>query len=288
MPMVGGRVESVPILRRQIRKDWTGMRKATPLKPIRPRASDTKLQMQQFGIEPEKHAEFKEAMLSAARAAVEQFPANLEAVKKELRETFPESILTAFFSYGMQASLGPSGEQHKALPDILQHHGELLHALVLTLPIGDWGKKPLTPDVMNRLFDTVPRLSDTFFMQRVLDGEAVQDEEAHVVLSLQERIRFQTHGVRNWGYFDNVVALSRDLYSALDQGLSAHHGLSMPPRAASGCGAGRGSGPWRCRPSRPRPTASCGWRGRPTRRWPTGRHSRPARCICRIGSRTNG
>lgn len=152
------------------------MRKAAPLRPIRPRASDSKLQMEQFGIKPEKHAEFKEAMLSAARAAVEQFPSNLEAVKKELRQTFPESVLTAFFSYGMQASLGRSGEQHKALPDILQHHGELLHALVLTLPIEEWGNQPLTPDVMDRLFKAVPQLSNTFFMQRVLDGEAIQDE----------------------------------------------------------------------------------------------------------------
>lgn len=202
------------------------MRKAAPLKPIRPRASDSKLQMEQFGIEPEKHAELKEAMLSAARAAVEQFPSNLEAVKKELRQTFPESVLTAFFSYGMQASLGRSGEQHKALPDILQHHGELLHALVLTLPIEEWGNQPLTPDVMDRLFKAVPQLSNTFFMQRVLDGEAIQDEEAQVVLSLQERIRFHTHGVRNWGYFDNVVALSRDLYASLDLMLSTHHGFS--------------------------------------------------------------
>ncbi|MCJ2126470.1 hypothetical protein [Methylobacterium sp. J-077] len=135
------------------------------------------------------------------------------------------SVLTAFFNYGMQVSLGPTAEQHKPLPDILQHHGELLHALVLTLPIGEWGKRPLTSDVMQRLFDAVPQLSNTFFMQRVLDGESIQDNEAQVVLSLQERIRFHTHGVRNWGYFDNVVALSRDLYAALDQGLSAHHGF---------------------------------------------------------------
>jgi phage terminase large subunit GpA-like protein len=64
--------------------------------------------------------------------------------------------------------------------------------------------------------------------------------------------------------------------------------LSTRPRAASACGAGHGSGPWRSRPSRPRPIASCGWNGRPRRIWPRGRRSRPARCICRIGSRTNG
>ena len=33
---------------------------------------------------------------------------------------------------------------------------------------------------------------------------------------------------------------------------------STRPRAGNACGAGRGSGPWRSRPSRPRPTASCG------------------------------
>jgi len=201
------------------------MRKTAPLKPIRPRASDTKLKMQQFGIEPDEHAEFKEAMLSAARAAIEQFPANLSKIKREFENTFPVSVLTTFFNYGMQASIRSNGDQHKSLPDILQHHGELLHALVLTLPIGKWGDQPPTPDVMDRFFKLVPQISDAFFMQRVLDGEAIQDEEAQVVLSLQERIRFHTHGVRNWGYFDDVVVLSRDLYASLDQRLSPHHGF---------------------------------------------------------------
>jgi hypothetical protein len=202
------------------------MRKVAPLKPIPPRGSDTKLHLEQLGIEPEKHAEFKEAMLSAASAAVEEFPANLEAIKNELRQTSPESVLAAFFSYGMQTSLGPSGEQNKALPDILQHHCELLQALVLSLPIEEWGDEPLTPAVMDRLFKAVPRLSDTFFMQRLLDGEGSQDEDALVIRSLQDRIRLHTHGVRNWGYFDKVVALARELYVSLNQQLFTHHGFN--------------------------------------------------------------
>ncbi len=77
-----------------------------------------------------------------------------------------------------------SGEQHKFLPGILQHHCELLQAILLTMSRDEWGREPLTPVVMEALFDIVPRLSDTFFMQRVLEAEGLQnDEEAMVTCS---------------------------------------------------------------------------------------------------------
>ena len=58
--------------------------------------------------------------------------------------------------------------------------------------------------------------------------------------------------------------------------------------AASGCAAAPGSGPWRSRPSRPRPTASSGSSGRPTRRSPAARGCRPGRSTCRTGSSASG
>jgi hypothetical protein len=54
----------------------------------------------------------------------------------------------------------------------------------------------------------------------------VSDEQELAVLSLQERIRMHTMGIRNWGYFGAVVRISKELYSAGDAAFSTHHGFT--------------------------------------------------------------
>ena len=84
-----------------------------------------------------------------------------------------------------------------------------------------------TPQVMQTVFETLPKLSETFLFQRILDGEAIKDDpEALEIRSLQERIRLHTQGVRNWGYFSHVAQQSLDLYKPLDAAMLAHHGFS--------------------------------------------------------------
>ena len=180
--------------------------KKSPPEPILPRPEDSLLKLHHVGIDPEKHSDFKDAMLRAARAAVESFPTQMEELRATLRRVSPLDLLASFASYGLQASLSSRGEQRKLLPEIQQHHGELLQAIVLTLPRDQWGQEPITPDVMQKLFDTIPILANAFFMQRLLEGEALQnDEEAMVARSLQQRVRMHTHGVRNWGHYQQVV-----------------------------------------------------------------------------------
>ena len=185
------------------------------------------MRFEHFGIDPAKHGEFKEAMLKAAHAAVEEYPVLLGSVRATLGESSPPHALAAFYCYAMLAFVGSDGEQQEALPNIQQHHCELLHALVLHLSAKEWGEAPLTPDTMETLFETIPKLSNTFFMQRILDGEdkSGNDEEL-TILSLQERVRMHTHGVRNWGYFEQVVQTSQELYSDLDEDMRSHYGFS--------------------------------------------------------------
>ncbi len=203
------------------------MKKPNPPIPIQPKAKDSLLKLGRFGIDPEHHAKFKAAMLAAAREAVDTFPKQLEAVKYELRRSPPPGALAAFVAYGLQAGLSKNGEQKSLLPNVLQHHAELLQAIMLTIPPDEWGRSPLMPEIMQSLFDTVPPLSDTFFMQRFLEGDAAQeDSEALLIRSLQNRMRMHTHGVRNWGYYQQVVQTSRDLYGGLDAAMISHHGFS--------------------------------------------------------------
>lgn len=196
-------------------------------KPVHVREKDSPLKFENFGIDPEKHGEFKEAMLEAARAAVKEYPDLLDTIKNNFADSYPPQALSAFCGYGTAGFISTAGRQTEALPRILQHHCELLQALLLTVPLDEWGGKPITPDVMQALFDTMPKLSDTFFMQRILVGVTESgDEEEKVAQSLQERVRMHTHTVRNWGYFDQVVQTSRELYAPLDQKFLNAYGFS--------------------------------------------------------------
>lgn len=203
------------------------MKEARVPLPIAPRAKDSLLKLDHFGIEPERHAEFKAAMLAAARDAVDAFPEQLAAVKDELLRSLPPGALAAFVAYGLQAGLSEDGRQKSMVPGVLQHHAELLQAILLTIPMDQWKPNPLVPEISQALFEKVPTLSNTFFMQRLLDGEALEgDQEALLIRSIQDRMRMHTHGVRNWGYYQQVVQISRDLYAGLDEGMRSLHGFS--------------------------------------------------------------
>jgi hypothetical protein len=194
---------------------------------IRPNPRDSSIRIETIAVDPDKHAEFKDGLLAAARVGVADFPRLLETIREQLHDSDPKGILASFASYGLQALVTHAGVEKKVHPDILQHHAELLQAILLTIPADAWGTGLLTPQVMQTVFDTVPKLSQAFLFQRILDGQTVKDDpEALTIRSLQERVRMHTHGVRNWGYFSDVVRLSLDLYHPLDAAMLAHYGFN--------------------------------------------------------------
>jgi hypothetical protein len=157
---------------------------------IRPNPRDSTIRIETIGVDPDKHAEFKDGLLAAARVGVADFPRLLETIREQLRDSDPKGILASFASYGLQARVTHDGVEKKMHPDILQHHAELLQAILLTIPADAWGTGLLTPQVMQTVFDTVPKLSQAFLFQRILDGQTVKDDpEALTIRSLQERAR---------------------------------------------------------------------------------------------------
>jgi hypothetical protein len=183
--------------------------------------------LETFSVSKVDHPKLKAAMHEAALTAVVDFPKTLELVKDQLRRHDPLGIMACFAGYELITFVGSKdGSKQKAPKDILQHHAELLQAIVLTITPDQWGQAPVVPDVMQIVFDSLPKLSDTFFLQRMLDAEKVSDEQELAVLSLQERIRMHTMGVRNWGHFGAVTRISKELYSAVDFAFTSHYGFS--------------------------------------------------------------
>lgn len=187
----------------------------------------SKFKFETFSVSEEDHPKFKAAMHEAALAAVADFPKTLELVKDQLRSHDPIGIMASFAGYGLITTVGSKdGAKQKPLKDILQHHAELLQAIILTIAPNQWGQAPVVPGVMQIVFDSLPKLADTFFLQRMLEAEKVSDKQELTVLSLQQRIRMHTMGVRNWGHFGAVIRISKELYSALDAGFTSHYGFT--------------------------------------------------------------
>lgn len=175
----------------------------------------------------DNHEEFRQAVIKAARENVAEMPNLLDDLGKLLRERTPEGILTTFGFYGSQGTIGPNGELRSLAKGILQHHIELLQALVLTIPVDEWGVGPPTADIMQTVFDTVPKLADIFVQTRIVQRVEEGDPQKQAVMSLQEKIRLHTQAVRNWGYYNEVIAICRELYAPLDSKFAASLGFSI-------------------------------------------------------------
>lgn len=82
-------------------------------------------------------------MQAVAQSAVDEFPKTLELVKDQLRAHDPIGIMASFAGYGLMTWVGPKGEAGKEpLGDILQHHAELLQAIMLSIKPDAWGAGP--------------------------------------------------------------------------------------------------------------------------------------------------
>ncbi|WP_296434675.1 MULTISPECIES: hypothetical protein [unclassified Rhizobium] len=177
-------------------------------------------------IDPDKRVEFQAKVRKGAEDAVAALPAKVASLRRLLRKYSPLSILATFTAYGLTSFVGPKGVSSKRPLNILPHQAELLQAIILSLPLGEWGSDPVDGSVMQQVFDAVPEIADTFFQQRVLAGSKLADPSEIVIASLLERIRMHTHGVRNWGYHRDVVRISKDLYGSLDDRFSSKCGFS--------------------------------------------------------------
>lgn len=188
----------------------------------------SKFRLETLSFDEKNRPELKAAMLEAARGSIADYPKVLELIKDQLRRHDPIGIMASFASYGLMTTIGSQdgSPSRKPLEGILQHHAELLQAIILTLAPEEWGRYPLVPGAMQVMFDNLPKLADTFFLRRILNAEKVSDQQELTVLSLQERIRMHTMGVRNWAHFSAVVQVSKELYSTLDPAFHDHYGFS--------------------------------------------------------------
>lgn len=165
-------------------------------------------------------------MTAGAEAHVARIPEMFAAFQQLFREHDPAGLIASAAYYGLQRSIDDNGSTTAISSKLEQHHVELLQAVLLTVPHGDWPDKPSVPSAVDRVFKELPGLALGFLAQRVVAGVETDDPQARTIAALQERMRFHTQAVRNWGYFGDVVAMSLEMYSPLDAAFLSHHGFA--------------------------------------------------------------
>ena len=167
----------------------------------------------------------KANVLSKARDCEKRFPELVDSLIGHFRDRSPPQIIAILANYGLQRMVTDAGLSEKSLIGIQQHHVEFLQALMLTLSPNDWGRNPVTPDVIQAVIEEVVELADAFQIMRLSRLEQERDEQQHAVLALQERLRANTQCVRNWGYRTQMFDISTELYGPLDSELHSYFGF---------------------------------------------------------------
>ena len=164
-------------------------------------------------------------VLSKARECEDKFPELVDSLVGHFKDRWPPQIIAILANYGLQRMVTDTGLSEKSLIGIQQHHVELLQALMLTLSPNDWGRNPVTPDVIRAVIEEISELAEAYQTMRLSKLEQEHDEQQHAVLTLQERLRANTQCVRNWGYRTPMFDVSTELYSPLDSGLHGYYGF---------------------------------------------------------------
>lgn len=176
------------------------------------------------GIDP---ALLRERLMVAAKQHATETPGRLNRFLELFRKVSPPDVIATLSAFGLQVGVAEDGSSSRNLSQtIQQHHLEILQALMLTLPISEWGAASPPPLDIQVAIDDIQALTMGFQHQRFVALEEAEDPQQRMVITLSEKIRMHTQMVRNWGYFSDVGAISRELYGALDEPLEAHHGFS--------------------------------------------------------------
>lgn len=159
-----------------------------------------------------------------------KFQESLNNIQGLLKAYDPITLLAIISGYGLSVGADDKGVQSKEGQGLItQSHVEMLQALFLQIPRHDWGTNPVTPDVVQEAFDTLTELSRAFFLSGMNSGRLDASVKDKAIDDIQSLVRSNTQTVRNWGYYSQVLNISKELYSYFDEILLDKLGSLAPP-----------------------------------------------------------
>jgi hypothetical protein len=151
-------------------------------------------------------------------SAQERFTADVSKVIDLTKSVDALHTIATLAVYGLFVAVTGSGYKKRFQEgNFSQSYVELLQAVFLQIPEQQGRLRPARPDQIQMLFDTLPELAQSFFLQRLRLVDHQASDQAKAVVYLQEFLRGHTQTVRNWGYYKRVVSIIKRLLRPLDQ-----------------------------------------------------------------------
>lgn len=150
-----------------------------------------------------------------------------ESLNYILRQYDPITLISILSGYGLTVGAGDSGVQSKESSGGLnQAHVELFQALALQIPENELGVLPVTPDIVQNVWEQLTEISHAFKFSR-MNVELLESSNIEIAINqIQELIRSHTQMVRNWGFHSQVVGISKEIYSHFDELIQSKFGFS--------------------------------------------------------------
>ncbi len=159
---------------------------------------------------PEQHTENVNKLGERVEQRHAQLLVDLDTL---IRQCNPLQMLAHFAYYDRALFEIQQGGSYKPL---LQHSVEFFQAYFLTVPIEELPVGFTPPDVIMRLNETLRGLHETFPLLGIHKVGSAEDSSTKTRELLAQHMRIHTHGVRNAGYYQQVMRHLRGIFGVLD------------------------------------------------------------------------
>jgi hypothetical protein len=205
--------------RNRIKSSNNGSKKPTSSGPVM-----TMMENPLSGITDEQR---KELISELGKNGKDKVIEIFESLNDILRQYDPITLISILSGYGLTVGAGDGGVQSKESSGGLnQAHVELFQALALQIPENELGALPVTPDIVQNVWEQLTEISHAFKFSR-MNVELLESSNIEMAINqIQELIRSHTQMVRNWGFHSQVVGISKEIYSHFDEIIHSKFGFS--------------------------------------------------------------
>lgn len=155
-----------------------------------------------------------------------EFNIALDELKDYLRH-FDVNLITWFSYYTLSGAIPDTAEAREE-NKIVQFHVELLQALFLQNDYSDenveW--KPVIPESIAEVEKLLFKMIGAYTFRKLKDFTKYNSEEEKKKISYIDSMRNHTMAVRNWGYPEQVIRITKEVFSKIDIEIFNKFGIS--------------------------------------------------------------
>lgn len=164
------------------------------------------------------HEAVIKGLVEIGKTHQQEFPKKLAAVESLLLSADPLLTISMLSTYGLFGSIDEAGHVSSGYKGetFNQSHVEFAQALILRIQPTRCSHAFPTPDIIQQLFDLLPKLCDAYRLRRFIQLREDRSDENKGVALIQEELRLHTQAVRNWGYMSKVSGIVKRLCAPID------------------------------------------------------------------------